>query len=115
VTKRIDPAEQDSRQREAMDTDPYAIAVVNILSGDFPDLRDPVTAEIVREHVSANVRRQCLIEVIVDDPYFANWRLVPAPHDRRRVHLGCWRLNRTEADTERWNRLNAALDALEIQ
>jgi hypothetical protein len=115
VTKRNDPAEQDRRQREAVGTDPYANAVVSILSADFPDLRDPVTAEIVRQHVSANVRRQCLIEVIVDDPYFANWRLVPAPHDRRRVHLGCWRLNRTEADTERWNRLNAALDALEIQ
>jgi len=97
------------------DSHPYANAVIDVLAEDFPGLRDPVTASIVREHVYANVRRQCLIEVIVDDPGRANWRLVAAPHDRRRVHLGCWKLHRTEADSERWARLNAALDALEIQ
>src|ERR1035438_8404159 len=115
MTKRNDQAEQDRRQRKAACRDPYANAVVDALAGDFPGLRDPITAEIVREHVSANVRRQCLIEVIVDDPRRANWRLVRAPHDRRRVHLGCWKLNRTDADSERWARLNTALDALEIQ
>lgn len=116
MTKRNDPAEQDRRQREAVGTDPYANAVVNILSADFPDLRDPVTAGIVRKHIwLAHTGTRSHLEVIVDDPRTANWRLVGAFHARRRVHLGCWKVSPSESDLERVRRLNAALDALEIQ
>jgi hypothetical protein len=105
----------DESARQAVEHDPYASAVIAVLCDDFPDLRDPVTAEIVRKHIWLAHTGVRSLEVIMDDPISANWRLVRAPHDRRRVHLACWKLNRTEADSERWARLNAALDALEIQ
>ena len=96
----------------AVKTDPYTSAVLDVLVADFPDLRNPIVADVVRRNVYAHTRSGNRLEVIVDDPISANWRLIAAPHDRRRVHLACWRRNRTDADTERWNRLNAALDAI---
>jgi hypothetical protein len=107
-------AKRDEASRAAVDSDPYACGVIHALASDFPDLRDPVVAGIVKKAVYVNARglNRVGIEVIVDDPFSANWRLIPAPHDRRRVHLVCWRRNRTDADSERWARLNAALDAL---
>jgi hypothetical protein len=107
--------DRDQQQREAVDRDPYANAVIKVLAADFPDLRDPDVASIVRKHVYANARTQNLIEVIVDDPGRANWRLVQAPHDRRRVRLGCFRINAGQASQEREERLNAALDALDLE
>jgi hypothetical protein len=106
--------EPDQHKREAADRDPYANAVVDTLSGVFPALRDPDVAAIVKKYVYANARTQCGLEVIVDDPRRANWRLIRAPHDRRRVHLACWKTARNDADAERWARLNIALDALEM-
>ena len=103
---------RDERQRAAVANDPYANAVIDILSGDFPDLHDPIVADVIRKQVYANAHIGCGIQVIVDDPFTANWRLIPAQHDRRRVHLACWRRNHTEADSERRARLNQALDAL---
>lgn len=107
--------EQDQRIREAVAADPYASAVLDVLAGDFPDLRDPHVAALVRKRVYLNARVPGHLEVILDDPGRANWRLVGAAADRRRVHLGCWKLNRTNADRERLDRLNAALDALDTK
>lgn len=108
-------AKRDEAARAAVDNDPYTCGVVHVLASDFPDLRDPVVAAIVKKAIYINARGQGRVstEVIVDDPFTANWRLIPAPHDRGRVHLACWRRTRTDADAERWARLNAALDALE--
>lgn len=109
-------AKRDEAARAAVDGDPYACGVLHVLASDFPDLRDPVVAGIVKKAVYVNARGfdRVGFEVIVDDPFTANWRLIPAPHDRARVHLACWRKNRTEDDAERWARLNAALDALPV-
>jgi hypothetical protein len=83
--------------------------VVDVLAGDFPDLCDPVVAGIIRKHVYIHARTQGVLEVILDDPFTANWRLLG---QAGRVSVACWRLNLSDADQERQNRLNAALDAL---
>lgn len=97
------------------DRDPYASAVISILAGDFPDLRNEITAEIVRKHIYAYTHDTghggC--EIIIDNPATANWRLVANRDDSGRVSLACWRYHPTEADYQRLDRLNAALDALE--
>lgn len=87
----------------------YAATIVETLAGEFPDLRDPVVADVVRVHVAHFARTGAWLEVILDDPYFANWRRVR--HDGR-LRVGCWRLNPSQADQEREQRVNAALDAL---
>jgi hypothetical protein len=89
--------------------DPYTSKVVEALVGDFPDLQDPIVASIVRQHVYSYVRSKTRLEVILDDLYFANWRLVG--HDGH-VRVACWRQNPIAAERERAERLNAALDSL---
>jgi hypothetical protein len=99
-------------QQETVDHDRYASDVIAALLDDFPDLLDPAIAGMVRKAVLANARTQSGLEVILDDPRRANWKLVAAAGDRSRVHVGCWRLNLTDADRERKERLNAVLDAI---
>jgi hypothetical protein len=89
--------------------DPYASAVVDVLTGDFPDLRDPVIAAIVRKHVYRYTRARGRLEVILDSPFLANWRLV---NRDGRVQVACCRQSPAAADHERAERLNSALDAL---
>jgi len=93
------------------DTDAYACAVVNLLAREFPDLGEEVAAGIVRKYVYASARAGDGAEVILDNPFTANWRLVLRD---RRIRVSCWRLNPSAADRERQKRLNAALDALEV-
>lgn len=89
--------------------DPYANAVVDVLAGDFPDLADPMIAGIIRKHVYTYTRVKDRLEVILDEPFVASWRLIG---HTGRVQVACYRLHRTDADLARAERLNAALDAL---
>jgi hypothetical protein len=94
--------------------DRYAVAVWDTLSQEFPALRQDMLAGLVHKMVYNNALTLCGIELIVDDPISANWRLTPAAHDRRRVRIGCWRVSPSPEDAERERRLNAALDALRM-
>ena len=105
--------EQDAQAQEAANRDPYANAVVDALAGDFPGLRDPVTAGIVRKHVYLNAQGGGILgEIIVDNPTSANWRLVRDPRRPGRVKLRCWRPSLTVRDHEVLERLNTALRQL---
>lgn len=91
----------------------YSLAVVDVLSREFADLTDETTAEIVSEavrryHLDPNTG----LEVIVDSPYSANWRLRPDREHPGRVRLACYRFNRSPQDEEREDRLNEALRAI---
>jgi hypothetical protein len=97
----------------AWDRDPFACAVTDALAADFPDLRDPVVAGIVRKHVYAHARTGRGLEVILDSPLRADWRLVSARDARIRV--GCWKADPSGADRERAERLNAVLETLDGQ
>ena len=90
----------------------YANAVIDLLAGDFPDLRDPVTADIVRGHIYAHAETPGRMEVIVDNPVNARWRLTGDRDNPGRVRLGCWHVDPSEAVREREQRLNAALRAI---
>lgn len=98
---------------EDVDTDPYANAVLRALVGDFPQLRDFTVANVVRRNLYAHhhTNRGRGLEIIVDNPISANWRLIAAPKPGR-VQLACWRTNLTGADQERLDRLNEALSQI---
>jgi hypothetical protein len=105
---------EDQRTPEAVRQ--YADDVVRLLAADFPDLQDPVVADIVRGHIYRHASDPGgFLEVIVDDPISARWRLVAAPgrSQQGRVRLACRRLNPREADLEREERLNAALQTIQ--
>jgi hypothetical protein len=88
--------------------DPYTNAVVDTLAADFADLHDPIIADIVRKH-AYYARDRAHLELILDDPFAANWRLI---NRDGRLKVACWRVNPTSADRERIERVNSALDAL---
>ena len=98
-----------------MNAEAYADAVIGALAGDFPDLNDPVIAEIVHRHVCAHVQHPGRLEVIVDDPFRARWRLTGNRDQPGRVRLGCWYQKPSSKDEERLARLNTALDALDVE
>lgn len=65
----------------------YAARVVQVLRDHLPDF-DPEAADRIAEAVEANAANPGrLIEVIVDDPYSARWRLKARSDDRARVRL----------------------------
>jgi hypothetical protein len=102
------------RHWAAVRSDPYANAVLDALAEDFPGLSDPIVADVIRKAIYAHARNPGRLEVIVDDPFAARWRLRAAKPDERRVWLACWRTHMTEADWKRHERLNAALDAITV-
>jgi hypothetical protein len=110
--RREKAAQRDERQRAAVANDPYANAVIDALSGDFPDLRDPVVADLVRKYIYAYARTGHPLEIIVDNPISARWRLVGDGNHSGRVRLACWRTNLGEDDIEQEQRLNEALRAI---
>lgn len=75
----------DELRTAEAEMDSYANAVIAALASDFPDLRDPMIAGIIRKAVYVNARGSSRVgfEVIVDDPFTANWRLVARGGDRR--------------------------------
>lgn len=89
----------------------YADAVIGILAADFPDLTKPHVAATVREAICDHQRARLGMEVIIDTPVSANWRLT-GDCATGRVRLGCWRQHASHADRERQERLNTALEAI---
>jgi hypothetical protein len=91
----------------------YASAVIRVLSEDFPDLNDETTRTIVRDAIERHVLSPTdMLEVIVDSPYSANWRLKADRNDIQRVRLSCYRMDPSDADRERERRINTALAAI---
>ena len=90
----------------------YAAAVVDVLAKEFPNLADAGTAEVVRDEVARHaVEPGRAFECTLDDLTVANWRLRPhrvAP----RVRVACHRLNPSESDIDREQRINEALALL---
>lgn len=93
----------------------YADAVIETLTGDFPDLRNPIIASIVRGHIYAHAETGDRMEVIVDSPRVAMWRLVANRDNHGRVRLGCWEGDPTTAMQERLGRLNEALRVIPME
>lgn len=85
----------------------YAKRVIANLLPHFPDLKDPVVAEVIgeavqRHHTSPNDA----FEAILDGS--ANWKLKPEGRDTGRVRLACYRLNKRDEDQKLVERVNAA-------
>ena len=90
----------------------YADAVIDTLAGDFPDLNDPIMADTVRTCMRAYMHTGHL-EVIMDDPYLARWRLTADRDHPGRVRIGCWHTPPlSDSVREREARINAALAAI---
>lgn len=98
----------------ASEGDRYADTIVEALADDFPDLRNPAVAAMVRRHVSVNAQTGRGVEVIIDNPSTARWRLIQAPDDPYRVHLGCWKVEMPVRDVECLNRLNTVLREITV-
>jgi hypothetical protein len=70
-----------------MTPDTYAAAVVQVLREHLPDF-DPGASDAVVDAVGTNARRPgTLLELIVDTPRRACWRLKASSDDRGRVRL----------------------------
>jgi hypothetical protein len=96
--------------------DTYADAVIGALAADFPDLNDHMIAGIVRSHICTYLRMpQGHLEVIIDNPINARWRIVGYRDKPGRVRLGCWHHNPSSEVRARLDRLNAALDAIDVE
>ena len=94
----------------------YATGVMRVLSEDFPGLADETTRSIVEEAVERHaLNPKDTLEVIVDNPTLANWRLKADRNDPCRVRLSCYRFNETDSDRERVQRINTALAALSLR
>ena len=105
--------DQDERVRATVDADPYACAVVEVLARHFPDLRLDGFAGHVRKWIYIQQRTSGPLEVILDSPVRANWRLVPHGNGRRGLRVGCWRPQPTDTDLDRERVINEALTRLD--
>lgn len=86
----------------------YAARVVDYLFGNFPDLEDPIVAEVIGEAIQKHhTTPSPMFEALLDAQ--GNWRLKPDGHGSGRVRLACYRFNETPADRDRTDRLDAAL------
>ena len=95
-------------------TETYAARVVQVLAGHFPDLAVPDVAEVATQSIEEQYRNpRDSFEFIVDDPFFAKWRLKARSDDRRRVRLGYFRVRQSDADADLERTVNDALRALE--
>jgi hypothetical protein len=98
-----------TRKRDA----DYSAAVIHTLVSEFSNLTDPTTAVIVREAVARHANQpDTAFECIIDDPILANWRLRPHREQPSRVRVACYRLNPTQADNDREQRVNHALNLI---
>lgn len=96
----------------------YAIAVMNLLHAEFPDLLVG-NGFILDQHgyVSCRImeharRPDPTLEVTLDHPLVANWRLLAEPRQPGRVRVGCFRVHLSPQEAEREGRVNAALAAI---
>lgn len=84
--------------------------LVVALTEYFPDLRDASTADIVRDALHAfRLRSDAALEIILDSPYCANWRLRADLARRGHTRIACYRHPMTPADQEREEHLNTTL------
>ncbi|MCW2901766.1 MAG: hypothetical protein JWO67_4031 [Streptosporangiaceae bacterium] len=93
----------------------YAAAVVGALVDDFPALKDRTLGRIAPEEIARQAEAPMRsFELIVT--YTRKWRLHPAPscEGRGRVKLICHKDNVTKADIRFAQRLNTALQAIEL-
>ena len=68
-------------------TETYAASVVKVLRDHLPDF-DPQAVDRTAESVERNARRPgTMLELIVDNPFSARWRLKARSDDRSRVRL----------------------------
>jgi len=89
----------------------YAQRVIANLLPYFPDLKDPITAEVIGEAIqNHHARGNAALECRIDS--FGNWRLKPHAHDLNQVRLACYRLFESDADRERVAKVNAALSEI---
>ena len=71
-----------------MTPETYATQVVRVLREHLPAF-DPEAADRTAEAVETNTRRPgTLLELIVDNPFSARWRLKARSDNRSRVRLG---------------------------
>ena len=91
----------------------YAAAVIDILAGDFPAVKDNSLGRILPEEIARQAEAPMRsFELIVT--YTRQWRLHPASigEGRWRVKLICHKNKVTEADLEFGQRINTALAAI---
>lgn len=90
-----------------------AQAIVDALTPHFPDLKDPIVAEVIGEALQRQITEPSdAFEAILDMPN-ANWRLKRAWRDGpRQVRMTCYVLDPTEKHWERERQLNALLASL---
>lgn len=96
-----------------MSPEEYAASVVEVLVPEFPDLEDAGVAGIVERAVAAHRRSpDRTLEVILDSPLAANWRLRAATDGTATVRLSSYAYVSSEASTRKALRVNAALAAI---
>jgi hypothetical protein len=94
----------------------YAAAVIEVLAGDFPALKDNALGRIIPRELAQQAEAPShMFELIVT--YTREWRLVPdqTGRDRWRVQVRCHIDRPTAADGKREQRINAALRAIELE
>lgn len=89
----------------------YAVAVLDALRGDFPDLGKPHTAEIIGDAIEQNRAIpsdtfECLLDSL------GNWRLRQHRDVPGWVRVACYRDLESDADRAKVERINALLDDL---
>lgn len=91
----------------------YAAAVLDILRPEFEFTA--YDAELIHDRVRHHaLTHGATLEVIVDSPTFAYWRLRTHRNKPGRVRIACYRLPINEADREREDRINQQLEAVQI-
>lgn len=86
----------------------YARRVVANLRDHFPDLNDPVVAEVIGEAVQKHhAVPDETFEALLDSA--GNWRLRPNSQIPGRVLVACYRFKESDADRTKVERLNTAL------
>lgn len=84
----------------------YASDVVAVLAAEFPDLADPVVAQVTTAAIAAQHASPCPeFEVILDSQSLANWRLRAVRDAPGCVRVACFRAEPTRGDLEREDRL----------
>ncbi len=89
----------------------YALAVLDVLRDDFPDLRESHVAEVIGDAITQNQvfpsnAHECLLDTL------GNWRLGQHHDMPGRVRLSCCRFEESDADRAKVERINTLLDKI---
>jgi hypothetical protein len=89
----------------------YAVAVLDVLRADFPDLDEPHVAEVIGDAIEQNrVFPSNAFEGLLDS--LGNWRLRQHCDILGRVRVACYRDQESDADRAKVERLNTLLDKI---